>query len=136
MRSNPYLSFNGQCEEAFRFYEACLGGKIAMLMTYGTSPMAGQAPPEWHGKVLHVTFHLGESVLQGSDALPGHYVKPQGFSVALSMDDPAEAERVFDALAYEGTVELPLQQTFWAQRFGILVDRFGIPWTMNCAAPM
>jgi PhnB protein len=131
----PYLVFDGRCEEAFRFYEQSLGGRIVAMVTYGESPMAQHAPPEWHGKILHARLALGDKVLMGSDGPPGRHEAMQGFSVTLTTDDPAEAERVFLALAEEGTVRMQLQETFWAQRFGMLVDRFGTPWMVNCEKP-
>jgi PhnB protein len=132
MRLNPHLQFNGQCESAFEFYERCLGGKILIMMRYGESPMAGQTPTDWHGKILHSTFTVAGFVLHGADALPGHYKKPQGFSVMLNIEKAAEAERIFTSLANNGTVQVPLQETFWATRFGMLVDQFATPWTINC----
>ena len=132
MELSPYLIFDGQCEAAFRFYEECLGGKIVAMMTYGQSPMAEHAPAEWHDKILHARLALGDKLLMGSDGPPGRHEDMQGFSVTLTTDDPAEAERVFLALAEEGTVRMQLQQTFWAVRFGMLVDRFGTPWMINC----
>jgi PhnB protein len=127
----PYLSFNGQCEEAFKLYEKCLSGKITFLQTYGDSPMGQQTPPELHKRVMHVTLAVGDQVLQGSDA-PGGYQKPQGFTVAISLNDAGEAERIFKALAENGTVQMPLEETFWALRFGMVIDRFGTPWMINC----
>lgn len=132
MRINPYLTFNGQCEAAFRFYEACLGGKITFMMTYGESPQAEKTAPEWRTKLIHASIALGDHILTGVDTPPDHYQKPQGMSVLLSLDAAAEAERVFAALAEDGQVTMPLQETFWAQRFGMLVDRFGTPWMVNC----
>jgi PhnB protein len=135
MELNPYLNFNGQCEAAFRFYEKCLGGKIEMMMKHGESPIADQVPAQWRDKIMHVRMVAGGKVLMGSDAPPDRYAKPQGFSVSLSVAEPAEAERIFNALAQGGTVQMPLQQTFWALRFGSVVDRFGIPWMINCERP-
>ena len=135
MRLNPYLTFNGQCEAAFQFYEKCLGGKIVMMMTYGDSPVAEQTPPEWRKKIMHASFALGDQVLQGADAPPERYQKPQGFFVTLNLTDAAEADRIFQALAENGTVQMPLQEAFWAQRFGMTVDQFGIPWMINCGKP-
>ena len=132
MQWNPYLTLDGQCEAAFQFYEQCLGGKIVTMMTYGDSPMAEQAPPGWRQKILHATFALDGQTLGGADVPPEYYQKAQGLSVALNLNDAAEAERVFQALAEEGMVQMPLQQTFWAARFGMLVDRFGTPWMINC----
>jgi PhnB protein len=105
------------------------------MMRYGESPLAGSCPPERRNDILHVTLALGDEVLAGADAPPEHYQKPQGFSVTLGLDDPAEAERIFHALAEGGEVRMPLQETFWAQRFGMLVDRFGTPWMINCGKP-
>ena len=132
MRLNPHLSYNGQCGEAFRFYERSLGGKIVLMMTYGDSPLASQTPPAWHDRVIHATLSLGDDVLTGADAFPDRYRKPRGFSVLLNIGAPAEAERIFATLAENGAVQMPLQETFWAQRFGMLTDRFGIPWMINC----
>ncbi len=132
MELNPYLNFNGTCEAAFKFYEKCLGGKIEMMLSHGASPMADQVPPDWRNKIMHARMTVGGRVLMGSDAPPEHFEKPQGFSVSLGVADPAEAERLFKALADNGTVRMPIQQTFWAVRFGALVDQFGIPWMINC----
>lgn len=132
MQLNPYLSFNGQCEAAFKFYEQCFGGKIEYLMTYESKSVEYPVPSEWREKILHATLAVGDQVLMGADALPDQYQKPQGFSLTLGLKDEAEAERIFNALAEKGTVEMALQETFWAVRFGVLVDRFGIPWTVNC----
>ena len=135
MQLNPYLSFNGKCEAAFRFYERCLGGKIEFMLTYGDSPMAAQVPADWRHKIMHAYLVVGDKVLMGSDTPPERYEGPKGFSVSLSIDTPTDAERVFHALAENGTVQMPLQETFWALRFGTLVDQFGIPWMVNCERP-
>ncbi|SRR5260370_40492240 len=132
MQLNPYLTFNGQCEEAFKFYEKALGGKIVGMMRHEGTPAAEQVPPAWRHKIMHAYMNVGGGALMGSDAPPERYAEPKGFSVALQIDDPAEAERVFKTLAEKGTVHMAIQQTFWAQRFGMLVDRFGIPWMVNC----
>jgi len=132
MKLNPHLAFNGECEAAFQFYERCFGGRIVTMLSYGDSPMAEQAPPEWSGKILHATLNFGDNVLMGSDSLPGQYEQPKGFHALLGIGDPGEAERIFNALAENGSVLMPIQQTFWALRFGVLVDRFGIPWEINC----
>jgi PhnB protein len=132
MALNPYLTFNGQCEAAFKFYETCLGGKIAMMMTFADSPMAQQVPAAFRNKIIHARMTIGNDVLMASDAPPERYQPPKGISVSLSIDKPADAERIFHALAEKGTVEMPIQKTFWAERFGSLVDRFGTPWMINC----
>jgi PhnB protein len=124
------LSFDGQCEAAFKFYERCLNGKITFMLTWGDSPMANVAPPDWSRKIAHATLVVGNTRLQGSDPLD-FYESPRGFCIALH---PAaqDAERLFADLAEGGTVGMPLQQTFWAVRFGTVTDRFGIPWAINC----
>ena len=132
MQLNPYLTFNGQCEAAFKFYEKCLGGKIEAMLTHEGTPAEQHVPPEWRKKILHARLTVGDQVLMASDAPPERYEKPQGFSVSLNVNTPAEAERIFHALAENGKVQMPLEQTFWAVRFGMLVDRFGIPWMINC----
>ncbi|HLQ25622.1 MAG TPA: VOC family protein [Acidiferrobacterales bacterium] len=132
MQLNPYLFFNGQCEAAFKFYERVLGGKIEAMLTHAGTPAEAQVPAEWRDKILHARLNVGGEVLMASDAPPGRYEEPKGFSVSLQMKDPAEAERIFHALAENGTVRMPIQKTFWAARFGMLVDRFGIPWMINC----
>jgi PhnB protein len=131
MKMNPYLNFNGQCAEAFKLYEQALGGKIEMMSTFGESPMAEHTPPEFHSRVMHVRMTVGDTVLMGSDSPPEHFEKPQGISIAIHVDDPEKADRIFDALAEGGTVTMALEQTFWARRFGMLVDRFGISWMIN-----
>ena len=121
MQLIPYLGFDGQCEAAFKLYERCLGGKIECMMTYESRPAEYPVPLEWQKKILHATLRVGDQVLMGADAPPDRYQKPQGFSITLGLNDQAEAERIFKALAEQGTVEMPLQETFWAVRFGVLV---------------
>ena len=135
MSLNPYLYFDGQCEEAFKFYEQCLRGKITFMMSWEDSPMPGQAPPGWAKKILHAGLALGDGVLEGCDAMPGEYKKPQSFCVMLRSKDSKEAERIFNALAEDGTLQIPIAETFWAVRFGKVVDRFGMPWLINCEKP-
>jgi PhnB protein len=135
MQLNTYLNFNGQCKAAFEFYEQCLEGKIVAMMTHGDSPIASKFSPEWKDKIMHARLVVKDQTLMGSDAPPEHYQKPQGFSVALILKDAGKAERVFSALAKNGKVQMPLQETFWAVRFGMLVDQFGIPWMINCEKP-
>jgi len=135
MKLNSYLFFNGQCQAAFEFYEKCLRGKIAFLSRYGDTPAAGDVSPDWRRKVIHARLELGDQVLMGSDAPPERYAPAQGFSVSVTVEDPAEAERIFGALAGGGNVTMPIQETFWAHRFGMLVDRFGQPWMVNCGRP-
>jgi PhnB protein len=134
MRWNPHLTFNGQCEAAFKFYEKCLGGTIVMMLSYGDSPMAEQTPPDWRNKILHATFALGDQIITGGDVQPASYQKPQGFSLLLNVAAADEAEGVFEILAENGVVQMTVQETFWALRFGMLVDQFGTPWMINCGS--
>jgi PhnB protein len=135
MQLNPHLHFNGECETAFKFYEKCLRGRITFMMPHEGSPVADYVPAAWRNKILHATLTIGDEVLTGADVPPEHYQKPQGLSVTIGLKDPAEAERIFHELAENGTVQMPLQETFWAARFGMLIDRFGIPWMINCGKP-
>ena len=132
MKLNSYLTFNGQCEAAFKFYEQCLGGKIVAMVTHAGTPAEEHVPAEWRNKIMHARLVVGDEVLMGSDAPPDRYEQSKGFSVTVGVDDPKDAERIFDALAKNGTVKMPIQKTFWAARFGMLVDQFGIPWMVNC----
>ncbi len=135
MEMHAYLNFAGECEAAFQFYEQCLGGTIEAIFRFGGSPMAEQAPPGWADKVMHGSIKVAGQVLMGADAPPGQYETPKGMSLSLNMTDAPEAERVFGRLAEGGTVQMPLQETFWAARFGMVTDRFGVPWLVNCGAP-
>ena len=134
MRIEPRISlvFNGECDAAFSVYEQCLGGTLTFRLTWGESPMAVQAPPDWRDKIMHATLAVGDTALSGGDVLPERYERPQGFQIQLNLDDVAAAERIFSTLAEGGYVSFPLQQTFWALRYGAVVDRFGIPWGINC----
>lgn len=134
MRITPYLNFDGQCEEAFRHYERVLGGRIEFMQSFGDSPMSGEVPPGWHDRILHAHLVVGEAELMASDTPPGQYSPPGDLHVALHLDDASEAERIFHALADGGKVTMPLEKTFWAERFAMLVDRYGIPWTLNVPA--
>jgi PhnB protein len=128
-----HIGFGGQCEAAFNFYERCFGGKIETMLTWGNSPMVGDVPPEWHQKICHATLTVGANVLAGADVPPEQYERPAGFQILLGIDEPAAADRIFQALAADGTVKLPMQKTFWSSRYGIVIDQFGVPWEINCA---
>ena len=134
MQLNPYLMFNGQCEAAFKFYEQVLGGKITFSMTWGEMPGADQSPAETHKLIMHATLSVGDEVLMGADSPPGRYQRPTGMNVSLHMKDVGEGERIFNALAENGNVTMPFEKTFWSPGFGMCVDRFGIPWMVNCEA--
>jgi PhnB protein len=133
MTLNPYLNFNGNCEEAFKFYEKCLGGQILAIIKTEDTPMAGKAPPNM---VMHARMMVEGTILMGSDSMGQNFTTPQGFSVTLNVAEPAEADRVFHDLSEGGTVTMPIQETFWAKRFGTVTDRFGTPWMVNCEKPM
>lgn len=136
MKVNPYLThFNGQCRAALTFYEKVLQGKVEAVMVVRDTPMAGDMPADWQDNVLHAEIVIGGMTLMCSDGMPGMAEKPQAYAVTINVDSPAEAEKVFAALADGGTVSMPLAATFWSQSFGSLVDRFGTPWMINGPAP-
>jgi PhnB protein len=132
MQMNPYLSFNGQCEAAIKFYVQCHGGQLGAIFRYAGTPFADQVPADWQDKVMHGSVTVGEQLLAGADVATERYEAPKGFSLSLQMKDPAEAERIFHELGKDGKVTVPLEKTFWAERFGAVVDRFGIQWLINC----
>ena len=132
MQITPYLSFKGDCEAAFTFYERCLGGKRGAIFRYSGSPMADQVPADWQDKVMHGSLTVGDLVLMGADVVPDGYEEPKGFSLSIQIKSTVDAERIFYELARDGRVVMPLEKTFWADRFGMVVDRFGIPWLINC----
>lgn len=132
MQLTPYLTFNGDCETAFRFYAQYLGGTLEALLTHGEAPNREETPADWHNRILHARLNVSGQLLMGSDNPPGAGEPTQGYSIAIGMGDPAEAERLFQALAEGGTIRMPMQETFWALRFGMLVDRFGVSWMVNC----
>jgi PhnB protein len=132
MQVNPYLFFNGNCEEALKYYQKALGAQIEAMMPYGDGPAEMPIPADWKTKIMHSRITIDGEVLMASDATPGDYHQPQGFSVALAIENPAEAERRFNALAEGGTVRMPFGKTFFSNGFGMCVDKFGIPWMVNC----
>jgi PhnB protein len=134
MQLNPYLFFNGNCADAFKFYEKCLGGKIVTMMTHEGTPAAEQVPANWREKIIHARLTVGDQVLMGSDAPPDRYAPMKGFGVSFAVDSPADAERIFKALSEKGAVGMPMQQTFFAVRFGMVLDQFGTPWMITCEA--
>lgn len=131
MRVSPHLCFNGSCRAAFAAYQRILGGQILTMLTYGETPMATRVAPELQTRILHATLRLGDIDLTGVDVPAADYKSPQGFFVTLTVGDAVEAKRIFDALAEEGQVQLEFQSTFWSAGFGVLVDRYGIPWEVN-----
>jgi len=136
MRVEPHLLFDGRCREAFQIYAATLGGKLVAALTYGDTPMSAQTPAEWRDKIAHARLDIGAGLILGADAPPGRYQAPVGSSLVIEVDTQAEAERIFSALADKGTIEMPLQETFWSHGFGTCTDRFGISWMINHAKPL
>jgi PhnB protein len=132
MQMNPYLSFNGQCEAAFKLYEQVLGGQLGDIFRYAGTPLAHQVPTDWQDKVMHGSVTIGGQVLMGGDVAPDRYEAPMGFSLSIQLKDATEAERIFGELSQGGRVVMGLEKTFWAERFGMVIDRFGIPWMINC----
>ncbi|MGE5270289.1 MAG: VOC family protein [Thiohalocapsa sp.] len=135
MQLNPYLFFDGQCAEAFNFYADVLRGKVEAMMTSEGMPGSENIPPEQRGRIMHARLSFGDKVLMGSDCPANQWQPMQGFSLTVSVDEPAEAERIFAALSPGATVRMPIEETFWARRFGMLVDRYGTPWMINCERP-
>jgi PhnB protein len=132
MQMHPYLTFNGQCEAAFKLYEQCLGGQVGAIFRYAGTSLADRVPADWQDKVMHGSITIGGQVVMGADVAPERYEAPKGFSFSLQMTSTAEADRIFGTLAKDGVVVMPLEKTFWAARFGVLIDRFGIQWLINC----
>jgi PhnB protein len=137
MQVQPYLFFDGRCEEALDFYRRALGAEVEMLMRFKDSPapaQPGMVPPGAEDKVMHASFRVGEARLMASD---GHCQgKPnfQGFALSLTAADDAEAQRRFTALAEGGQVQMPLTKTFFASSFGMVADRFGVTWMVYVPA--
>ena len=130
MQLNPHLSFNGECEAAFLFYEKCLHGRVAFMLTYGDSPASSEMPAAWQRKIIHATLEIGEQRLTAADT--PSYEKPRGFSVLLHVKNAGEAERIYKELSDGASITTAMQETFWALRFAMLTDRFGVPWMINC----
>ena len=133
MKINAYLAFEDQCEAAFRFYAQCLGGTLEALDRFGDTPACEHVPASHRDRIMHARLVVGDQALMGSDSVPEHpYEGVKGCSVSLSVDSIEDAERIFGVLSTGGQVTMPLAQTFWAVRFGMLVDKFGVPWMINC----
>jgi len=132
MQLSAYLGFKGDCATAFKFYERCFGGKLEMMITYADMPMADQVTPASRAQIAHARLRVGDSLLMGSDAPPDRYQEPKGLFVSIGVDTAADAERIFGELADKGSVQMPMAKTFFAERFGMVIDRFGIAWMVNC----
>lgn len=134
MRIEPYLQFNGNCAQALEYYRQHLHGTDLCLMPFRGSPGQEQVKEDWYDKIMHGSVQLGSTMLMGSDGgcTEDGAKGMSGCSVCLTLDTPEEAERAFDALARDGKVQMPLEETFWAKRFGMLKDQFGVAWMVNC----
>jgi PhnB protein len=124
----PYLFFEGRCEEALEFYKKSIGAKVIAMMRYRDSPDQSMAVPGMEDKIIHSLFQVGDSSLMASDGEGGGRPKFEGFALSITAPDPAEAERLFTALVEGGTVQMPLAKTFFSPSFGMLTDRFGLMW--------
>jgi PhnB protein len=133
MQVQPYLFFNGRCEEALEFYRRALGAEVVMLMRFKDSPEPGMAPPGSENKVMHANFRVGQSTVLASDGDCKGAAKFEGISLSLTASNAAEAERLFAALSDGGQVQMPLAQTFFSPRFGMVADRFGVSWMVYVA---
>ena len=129
----PYLFFGGRCQEALDFYKTALGAQVDFMMRYSESPEPlppGRVPPGWENKIMHCSFRIGSSVLLASDGCETK-AKFEGFSLGITAPTDAEAEKLFNALAPGGQVEMPLTKTFWTSKFGMLTDKFGVSWMIS-----
>jgi PhnB protein len=136
MQINAYLNFEGQCEAAFQFYQQLLGGKIEGLFRYAGTPMESHVPPDWAQKIMHIRLVVDQSEIMGADSPPGRGGQgpAKRFCMSIGLTDQEQAKLLFSGLAEGGSIQMPLQPTFWAAQFSMLVDRFGIPWMINCEA--
>jgi len=133
----PYIAFPGNCAEAVEFYKNKLGAEVLFTQTYGESPMADKVTADNQGKIMHTSIKIGDSVIMACDNVFKENPTTVGdnISLALGSNDPAKAETLFTQLSEGGTVKMPMQETFWAERFGMLTDKFGINWMFNCDKP-
>jgi len=129
----PYLFFDGRCEEALEFYRRTLGAEVSALMRFKESPDPAMCPPSAGDKVMHASFRIGETTLLASDGRCQGKPSFQGFSLSLTVANEAEADRLFTSLAEGGQVQMPLSKTFFSVRFGMVADRFGVPWMIYVA---
>lgn len=134
MQVQPYLFFDGRCDEAIAFYKVHLGATVEMLMRFKDSPDQSRVSPESRDKVMHANLKIGDTTVLASD---GHCAgKPtfQGFSLAVTAKDEADAERIFKALGEGGEVRMPMEKTFFSPRFGMVADKFGVGWMIMAPA--
>jgi PhnB protein len=132
MRLSTYLYFDGECEAAFKLYEAVLDGRILMMLRYADAPSDGPADMEASSRIMHARLEVAGQLLMGSDTPPGSAPHRQGFSASITVASIAEAERIYRSLSEGGTVSMPIGETFFAHRFAMVSDRFGTPWLISC----
>ena len=136
MKIQAYLSFNGRCEEALEFYKTSLGAEVTGLMRWKDHPDHGmKTPPGYEEKIMNAAFRIGDTEIMADDGMGEKLAEFKGMTLAIEVVDDAEAQRVFAALGDGGTVSMPLMKTFWTSSFGMLTDRFSVPWMVNVAAP-
>ncbi|MDG1430684.1 MAG: VOC family protein [Paracoccaceae bacterium] len=132
MKINPYITYKDNCREAFEFYANALGGEVEFVQTFGDAPGADTSPTAIADKVMHARVRIGESFLLGSDSFaPDAYAPPSGITIQTGGEDFDEVKAKFEALAEGGEITMPFEATFWARGFGMLTDKFGVPWMMN-----
>ena len=136
MQLSSHLGFDGSCEEAMKFYADTFGGTVVFKMTWKESPMCGQVEADFQDKIMHMAVKVGNSTVMGADSPPGRHQKAQGIVESIAVESVEEAQRIFNTLSEGGSVQMPFQETFWAKGFGMLTDRFAIPWMVNCEKPM
>jgi PhnB protein len=127
----PYLFFNGRCEEALEFYRSALGAKVEMLSRFKDAPETGMVQPGMENKVMHASIRIGETVVMASDGRCNGQPRFEGFSLSIVVPDEQQAANLFNALAQDGKITMPLEKTFWAPKFGMLEDRFGVGWMVS-----
>lgn len=130
MRLSQHINFDGACEAALNAYADIFGGKVSALNRWRDMP--GECPPGMENKLMHGEVTIGSSVLMGADSPPGRHVAPQGFAVAYDAGSAAEAERIFVRLSAGGAISMPMSKTFFAERFGMCTDQYGVPWMIMC----
>ncbi|MDN7176552.1 VOC family protein [Caballeronia sp. SEWSISQ10-4 2] len=131
MRLEPYLFFNGRTEEALKFYQKAIGAETLSVLHFKDSPEGVNATPEWQDKIMHATFRIGPSVIMASDGVDAAPQVFSGFSISIAADDIESGQRMFDALSVGGDVRMAWQPTFWTSGFGMVSDRFGMPWMVT-----
>ena len=136
MKLHTYLNYGGNCEQAFRFYEQHLGGKVTMMMTHAEQPAPNNVPPDWQKAILHARMTIGETEIMGSDVPPERFQPMRSVYLSLTVTSTDEAERIYALLSDSGQIFMPMQETFFASRFAMLRDKFGTSWMIIHERPM